>query len=105
MKNHTCCSDREKLERLFHKTEQSPIKSCKLLLVFTRLWQSLSKVFKVNDEPYIRLVANRGQTWWLVDDSLNNQFLRFYSEQEVRIWLEERYYRRLKRSNWNLYRR
>lgn len=51
MKNHTCCSDQEKLERLFNKTEQNPIKSCKLLLVFTRLWQSLSKVFEVNDEP------------------------------------------------------
>jgi hypothetical protein len=34
----------------------------------------------------------QGRTIWYAHDPLNNRARRFYSEQELRFWLENRYY-------------
>ncbi|NJL49019.1 MAG: hypothetical protein HC929_18115 [Leptolyngbyaceae cyanobacterium SM2_5_2] len=43
--------------------------------------------------PRITVRRNRqGQTWFLAYDPVDGQHRRFYSEQDLRIWLDQRYY-------------
>ena len=46
------------------------------------------------NEPDVRQKQDRyGNLYWQVYDYKNNKFLTFGSDKEVRIWLEQRYYR------------
>lgn len=60
------------------------------------LIQSLVKFFDSashDREPKISQKRDRnGSTYWLLYDPVTRQYTSFASEEEVRIWLEKRYY-------------
>lgn len=54
-------------------------------------WKTISTL--VSNEPQIRQRRNRfGQTYWQVYDPATNHSTSLSSEQEVRQWLEQRFY-------------
>lgn len=62
-------------------------------LVSNRL-QSIWKYFTLSSlEPKIwQKCDRRGNSYWLVRDPVTGRSAHFASEQEVRVWLEKRYY-------------
>ena len=53
-----------------------------------------SSLFVNQNEPNIQKKRDRhGNSYWQVHDYKNNKSLTFGSDKEVRIWLEQRYYR------------
>jgi predicted 3-demethylubiquinone-9 3-methyltransferase (glyoxalase superfamily) len=59
---------------------------------FDRLWQALVRSVKTRQEPQITWMRDRqGQSYFKVYDPLTEQHYYADSEQEVRIWLEQRY--------------
>jgi len=59
-------------------------------------WQSLGhqlmSYFSGSSEPQIRQRTYGDQLVWHVYDPTTRQEWQFYSEKEVRVWLEQRYY-------------
>ncbi|WP_250126747.1 hypothetical protein [Chroococcidiopsis sp. CCMEE 29] len=54
-------------------------------------WKTIST--PVSDEPQVRQRCDRsGQIYWQVYDPATNRSARLSSEQEVRQWLEQRFY-------------
>jgi hypothetical protein len=62
-------------------------RNSKARLNWQQLRRSLIALFTANSEPQIRK-TNEG---WRVFDPISNQTIYFSTEQEVRIWLEQRY--------------
>lgn len=62
-------------------------RNSKARLNWQQLRRSLIALFTANSEPQIRK-TNKG---WRVFDPISNQTIYFSTEQEVRIWLEQRY--------------
>ncbi|UBF27742.1 hypothetical protein K9N68_07460 [Kovacikia minuta CCNUW1] len=60
-----------------------------------RLGQICIQFFSPNDEPKVwQNIDRQGNTTsWQVFDPETGQSIRFGSEMEVRLWLEQRYYR------------
>lgn len=59
---------------------------------FKRAWDRFMQYCVGNPEPQIRLKRDRtGEHYWLVYDPTVNRSLMFWTANEVRIWLEERY--------------
>jgi len=57
------------------------------------LAQTMVAALAKNSEPRIWQSRDRnGSVAWHLYDPLTNQHARFYSEQEIRIWLEQRYH-------------
>lgn len=58
------------------------------------LWKGLETLFLKGSEPKIHQMRNaKGKLIFKVYDPSTQQSNRFESEEEVRIWLEQRYYR------------
>ncbi|HBR00157.1 MULTISPECIES: hypothetical protein [Roseofilum] len=58
-----------------------------------KLWNYFVAIWWYSDEPRITEKKDRDGNWiYHVYDPLSHQHLMFDSEQEVRVWLEERYY-------------
>lgn len=56
-----------------------------------------SKLIDRKTEPKVwRKCDREGNIYWLVFNPITSLYIFFGSEQEVRIWLEERYYHRPK---------
>ncbi len=54
-----------------------------------------SKLIDRKTEPKVWQKCDRkGNTYWLIFNPITGLYISFGSEQEVRIWLEERYYHR-----------
>ncbi|MBD2090700.1 hypothetical protein H6F67_12630 [Microcoleus sp. FACHB-1515] len=53
-----------------------------------QLWQQLITFFAGNSDPKIQRIREDN---WRVFDPKTNRSLSFTSEQEVRVWLDERY--------------
>ncbi|MBD0267597.1 MAG: hypothetical protein ICV77_04805 [Cyanobacteria bacterium Co-bin8] len=61
--------------------------------LFQRLLESVLNTLSPHEQPRIRCYTTRqGQPAWSVYDPLNRTTHQFVSEEEVRIWLEQRYY-------------
>ncbi|MBE9108195.1 hypothetical protein IQ273_02010 [Nodosilinea sp. LEGE 07298] len=59
-----------------------------------RIWHGVIELFTPSSELKIFTGRDRyGNTYYRVYDVLTQGFHRFESEDEVRIWLEQRYYR------------
>jgi hypothetical protein len=59
-----------------------------------RIWDRFVQYCLGNPEPRITLKRDRsGEHYWVVYDPISNQSTAFWSANEVRIWLEERYRR------------
>ena len=56
-----------------------------------------SKLIYRKTEPKVWQKCDReGNIYWLIFNPITSLYISFGSEQEVRIWLEERYYHRPK---------
>lgn len=58
-----------------------------------KLWNYLVAVWWYSEEPRITQKKDTNGNWiYRVYDPIAHQHFRFDSEQEVRVWLEKRYY-------------
>ncbi|NJR38570.1 MAG: hypothetical protein HC781_06630 [Leptolyngbyaceae cyanobacterium CSU_1_4] len=68
------------------KQEQEPLVS--------RIFQTLVAKLSGNNDPQIKLkYSSSGQEYWHVYDPMTGKAETFATEAEVRIWVEQRYYR------------
>lgn len=59
-----------------------------------RAWASIAKFVSVSDEPRLwKTVSANGETLWNAYDPKTNHYVEGMTEQNMRIWLEERYTR------------
>lgn len=55
------------------------------------IWDAVSTL--ASDEPRIwQGLDRRGEIYWRVYDSISDRSIVFYSEQEVRKWLDQRFF-------------
>ena len=55
------------------------------------LWQSVVTFLETSSEPQVWTKGKDYQTQWHVFDPATGQSAQFSSEEDVRVWLEERY--------------
>lgn len=56
------------------------------------LWQSVVRFLETSSEPQVWTTEDKNhQTQWNVFDPVTGQSAQFNSEEDVRVWLEERY--------------
>jgi hypothetical protein len=61
--------------------------------VQTKLGRFWHRIMTVNPDPQIREKRDRsGQSYWQVYDPMSQTSRRFFAEEEVYRWLEQRYY-------------
>lgn len=59
------------------------------------LWQGVIEFLETSSELYITQIQDaKGQTQWKAFDPTTGQSAQFDSEEDVRVWVEERYYQR-----------
>ncbi|MDB9313306.1 hypothetical protein PN462_09365 [Spirulina sp. CS-785/01] len=59
-----------------------------------RWGQEVISALEGSDEPRVTLCRSaKGETYWKVYDPKHRFTAMFATEQEVRVWLEQRYYR------------
>jgi hypothetical protein len=94
---------KDKLE--FISTEPKPqTQSLKKLSFFNRIWGYFRDLLTLNEEPQIwETIDHSGKVWWKIYDPVSDEFFQLESQQEVLIWLEERYHRRLQKRDWDPY--
>jgi hypothetical protein len=64
-----------------------------LLQQIARLNQIVSAFPIQENEPKISQHQHRdGSSYWRIYDPITNQIVTLFSEREVRVWLEQRYY-------------
>ncbi|NEO25809.1 MAG: hypothetical protein F6K03_02640 [Kamptonema sp. SIO4C4] len=64
-----------------------------LVATLQRWTQGLMSLLEGSDEPHITLCKSaKGETYWRVYDPKHRFTAMFATEQEVRVWLEQRYY-------------
>lgn len=74
--------------------EQNQVKKPKLFSLVHQIWQYLVTVLAQGQQPKIWQNCDRfGQIWWYGYDPVTGCSICRDSEDEIRIWLEERYYR------------
>jgi hypothetical protein len=62
----------------------------------SKVWQKIVAALTEQNTQGFRVwnkTDRRGNTYWQVRDSATNQTITFNSEAEVRVWIEESYYR------------
>lgn len=68
-------------------------KGTRFLTALHQVWGSFVTELMGREEPKIWRVYDRaGVATWRVYDPTTNQSAHFVSEQEVRVWLDQRYY-------------
>jgi hypothetical protein len=98
MKSYNCSESNyllvnsQELDALIEETQstrQTPIK----LPDLEQLWNSVLEIFARSSEPKIYQKYDRkGSLYFEVYDPTTHQISNFKTEQEVRIWLDQRYY-------------
>ncbi|MBE7379925.1 MAG: hypothetical protein F6J95_000760 [Leptolyngbya sp. SIO1E4] len=59
---------------------------------FIQLGSTVVRFLAPEDTLHIQTRELNGQTTWVVSDRITQEQQQFTSEQDLRIWLEERYY-------------
>jgi hypothetical protein len=59
--------------------------------IWNRIGQTVRHWLNTSPEPRVRMKYSAGQAHWRVYDPTTQRSERFETEQEVRIWLEQRY--------------
>jgi hypothetical protein len=60
----------------------------------TKAWKAITAFMTQGHDPKICQITDRdGQTWWNIYDPVTGQFTCLDSEEAVRVWIEQRYYR------------
>lgn len=73
-------------------SDSRPKKSFVPLLWLGRIWKAIAPFIISSNEPKIRAIANRfGEVRWIVYDPITRYQTTLNSEDEVRIWLDNRY--------------
>ena len=78
---------RQRLESLVQPQPASP-----LIKALQRFGQTLVTFLTNGQSPYIQQQWQNGGLVWRVYDPVTQQTQRFYSEDDLRLWLETRYY-------------
>lgn len=99
MKSYNCSEsdyiliNSQELDRLVEKDKSSKQNSIKLPSL-EQLWNSILDSLTRSQEPRIYQKYGRsGNLYFEVYDPIAHQTSTFNSEQEVRIWLDQRYYK------------
>ena len=66
----------------------------KVINFMTNFWQKIeNSLVKTNPEPQVRQKCDRfGNKYWQAYDFHTNKSYTFGSEQDVRVWIENRYH-------------
>jgi hypothetical protein len=66
----------------------------KVINFMTNFWQKIeNSLVKTNHEPQVRQKCDRfGNQYWQVYDFYTNKSYTFGSEQDVKVWIENRYH-------------
>ena len=84
--------DSQQLDRLIEREQPSKQNSIKLPTL-KQLWNSILDALTRSSEPKIyQKRGYNGNLYFEVYDPIAHQTSTFNSEQEVRIWLDQRYY-------------
>lgn len=63
------------------------------MTIWHRFWKALGHILTQPSEPSIRQKRDRfGHNSFQVYDPMTRKYGEFSSEQEIRVWLEQRYY-------------
>lgn len=85
---------RERSEILIQAPEQKLVKKPKLFSLVNKVWQYIVTVLAQGQQPRIWQSCDRfGQIGWHGYDPVTERSVCRDSEDEIRVWLEERYYR------------
>jgi hypothetical protein len=57
-----------------------------------QLWHRCTEAIAVDTEPHVWKTRDHGHIFWHAYDPNTGSLSDFTSENEVRVWLEERYY-------------
>lgn len=78
---------RQRLEALVQPRPTSPV-----INALKRAGHTLVRFLTNGQNPYIQQRLQNGCLVWRVYDPMAQQTRRFYSEDDLRVWLETRYY-------------
>ncbi len=93
MTNHSSYSYPETKADFLQAPEQNRVKRSKLFSLFNKIWQYILIAQAEAQQPKIWQRRDRlGQIWWYGYDPVTDRSICRDSEDEIRIWLEERYY-------------
>ena len=93
MKHSEISLFRERLEVIFSQSEQKQVNS-KLLSAVNRIWQHSLTILTKGNELQVWQTSDRfGNTWWNAHDPATGRSTSLASEAEMRVWIEEHYYR------------
>ncbi|TVQ09423.1 MAG: hypothetical protein EA368_09490 [Leptolyngbya sp. DLM2.Bin27] len=88
-RDHNLNLQRQRLEALVNSPAQG---SSELAQTLKQLGDRAMRFFTGQTEPRIWQRTRQGQLTWYAHDPVTNRTRQFSSEQEVRLWLEKRYY-------------
>lgn len=73
--------------------QTQPKRNLHLRTKLNDLWQAVIEFLETSSELYITQIQDKtGQTQWKAFDPITGQSAQFDSEEDVRVWVEERYY-------------
>lgn len=87
--NYDLNRQRQQLEALVQQPTQG---DSPLAQTLKQLGDRTMRFFTGQAEPRIWQRTRQGQPTWFAHDPISNRTRQFTSEQEVRLWLEKRYY-------------
>lgn len=83
----------QELELIFNPEPRAKAGKAKFVLWLSKVWKLFTETLTQSEEPRIRLSKNKtGEVRWSVNDPRTGRKAILYSEEEVRIWLEQLYY-------------
>jgi hypothetical protein len=75
------------------QSNSSNKKSTPFLQKLSQLWDAMVETILRQDQPKIYAKQNQfGDTYWKIYDPFSQSSKYFKTEQDVRIWLEKRFY-------------
>lgn len=84
--------EREKLEFLYRQPAKKQAKG-DYLAPFKNFWQKVVNYLNTNNELQIWQSSDRyGRKWWNAYDPFTGRIAKRDSENEMRVWIEQRYY-------------
>ncbi len=94
MTHYTNCSEPEQLKTFYNPDQPTQVKKTQLFSIIKNIWRQIGKRLVQENEPRVWQKRDRfGQTYWYGYDPVTGSSVCRSSEAEMRIWLEERYYR------------
>jgi hypothetical protein len=84
---------RQRFEQLMQETGHRPAEQKSVFATaLTYLGDTIMRFLTSNNELRIWQRTRNGRSTWFAYDPVTDRKRQFYSEQEVRLWLDNRYY-------------